>query len=207
MVWPGSPDVNLAPLKRLAAGDNADVSEVRLTTHTGTHVDFPSHAIPGAANSEVLHLEALVGPAWVTDLGDLEHEIDAGHLERVPAGTTRLLLKTRNSALWHNPEGPFPSSFVSLTASAATHLVDMGVRLVGIDFLSIEARSDGDRPVHVALLAAGVLILEGLDLREAQDGPCRLLCLPLHLPRSDGAPARAVLLPENALGAVLPPNA
>jgi arylformamidase len=202
MVWPGSPEVDRVRLKRLAHGDDADVTGVHLTTHTGTHLDFPSHAIPGAPGSEALRLEALVGPAWVVDLSDVEHEIDARHLESVPAGTTRLLVKTRNSALWSDPEGPFPSSFVSLRTSAAVRLVESGVRLVGIDFLSIEARSDSPRPVHVALLSAGVLILEGLDLREAHAGPCRLICLPLHLPDADGAPARAVLLPADASHAV-----
>lgn len=201
MVWPGNPRVELVPLKRLAAGQDADVSELRLSTHAGTHLDLPGHTLPGGAMSESIDLDVLVGPAWVGDFTKVEREIDTQDLaEHVPTGAIRLLLRTRNSALWDPLGAPFPSSYVTLSTRAATWLVQSGVRLVGIDFLSIEAPGVPGRPVHAALLSAGVAVLEGLDLRQVQAGPYRLVCLPLRLLGSDGVPARAVLLPLDDCG-------
>lgn len=195
MRWPGNPELELRPVKRLANGDDADVSELRMGTHAGTHLDLPGHTIPGGATSESLDLGALVGAAWVADVSDVAGEIGIPDLEpRIPAGTVRLLLKTGNSALWNEPSGPFPASYVALSPSAAEWLAERGVRLVAIDFLSIEARDVPGRPVHRSLLSAGVALLEGVDLRAVGEGPWHLVCLPLRLAGSDGAPARAMLV-------------
>ena len=197
MVWPGHPRIELIPFKRLSAGQDADVSELRMATHVGTHVDPPCHTIIGGGTSESIDLDALVGPAFVVDLRAAEGEISAEELAAVvPEKTERLLLKTRNSTLWDVPDRPFPPSYVALSKEAAEWLARSRVRLVGIDFLSIEAPGVPGRPVHRALLAAGVTILEGIDLRGAEPGAYYLVCLPLRLLGADGAPARAVLLPS-----------
>jgi arylformamidase len=194
MAWPGNPQPELVPLKRLADGHDANVSELRVSTHAGTHLDPPRHAISGGATSESIGLDVLVGSVWVADFTYVVDEIHADDLaEHVPSGVTRLLLKTRNSGLWDRPDAPFPSSFVALSTSGASWLVESGVQLVGIDFLSIEAPRHGSRPVHDALLSGAVAVLEGLDLRGVAAGEYRLFCLPLRLLGADGVPARAVL--------------
>ena len=183
-VWPGDPPVLVEPVSRVEAGDVAAVSRLTLGTHTGTHVDPPAHFLAGGATVDELPLDVLVGPAVVADLTG-GAPIDAARLEalRLPAGTVRLLLKTQGTA-----------STGALTPDGAAWLVEQGVRLVGVDTLSIEPATD-DYPVHRCLLGAGVIIVEGLDLSGAAPGGYRLVCLPLRIAGGDGAPARAVLLP------------
>jgi len=196
MVWPGNPPYRVLPVKRLASGDDADVSELRMSSHAGTHLDMPGHVIAGGALSEAIDLDALVGPAWVVDLPEVADEVRAADLSAiVPNGETRILLRTRNSMLWER-RAIFPDTYVSLSVGAAEWLIDRGFRLVGIDFLSIEARGVPGRPVHAALLGAGVSVLEGLDLRKAPVGSVYLVCLPLRIVGSDGAPARAILIED-----------
>ena len=132
-----------------------------------------------------LPLELLYGPALVRDLGRAE-AVDEAALEAldIPAGTRRLLLKSRNSLLWE--DSAFRPDYVALTPGGARWLV-------GVDYLSIEAVGAPGFPVHHTLLGAGVVIVEGLDLREVPPGAYTLLCLPLRLAGGDGAPARALL--------------
>jgi arylformamidase len=191
-VWPGDPPVVVEPVARLEAGDPADVSRLALGTHTGTHVDPPAHFIPGGATVDVLALDVLVGPAIVADV-NAAGPVDRAALESLslPDGTTRLLLKTGADS-------------GALTADGAQWLVDRGVSLVGADTLSIEPESlcpgvrgcppEEQYPVHRTLLGAGVVIVEGLDLRAVTPGPYQLVCLPLRIAGGDGAPARAVLI-------------
>jgi arylformamidase len=183
-VWPGDPAVLVEPVARLEAGDVAAVSHLALGTHTGTHVDPPAHFVPGGATVDELDLDLLVGPAVVADLTG-GTPVDAARLDALglPAGTTRLLLKT-------GCDGPTGL----LSSEGAAWLVARGVQLVGADTLSIEP-PDGSYPVHRLLLGAGVIIVEGLDLTAAPAGRYGLACLPLRIEGGDGAPARAVLLP------------
>jgi arylformamidase len=180
-VWPGDPPVAVEPVARLEAGDPAAVSSLRLGTHTGTHVDPPAHFFPGGATVDELPLDVLVGPALVVDLSPGGTE--PGSAERLPAlarGHARILVKTGATA-------------GVLNAEIARQLVQTGLRLVGVDTLSIEPATD-DYPVHRALLAASVVIVEGLDLSAVDPGEYDLVCLPLRITRGDGAPARAVLI-------------
>jgi arylformamidase len=197
LVWPGDPPVAVDPVARLDDGDPANVSALRLGTHTGTHVDPPVHFLAGGATVDRLPLDALVGEAVVADLTGAPGSVGPAELERLelPAGAARLLLKTANSALWHQP-GPiaFPDRYVALSADGAAWLVERGVRLVGTDFLSIEERDAPGHPTHLTLLRAGVVILEGLDLYTVEPGVHTLVCLPLRIAGGDGAPARAVLV-------------
>jgi len=193
VVYKGDPDVVLSRVASLAAGDLANVSRLDFGVHTGTHVDAPVHFIEGAPGAEDIPLAALVGPARVVDATGFVTDINESAMRGldIPDGTERLLLKTRNSRLWEKSD--FSAGFSGLTEDAAHHVVGLGVRLVGIDYLSIAPHAD-PAPTHVALLQAGVVILEGLDLRGVDPGEYTLVCLPLRLVGADGAPARAVLL-------------
>ncbi len=197
LVWPGDPTVVVEPVARLEDGDPANVSELRLGSHTGTHVHPPAHFLADGPSVDRLSLDALVGEAVVVDLTAAPGPIGPAELDRLrlPGGVTRLLLKTANSALWHG-SGPvaFPDHYVALSPEGAAWLVERGVRLVGTDFLSIEARGAPGHPTHHTLLRAGVVILEGLDLFAVEPATYTLVCLPLRIAGGDGAPARAVLL-------------
>ena len=156
-------------------------------------MDAPAHFLADGAAVDALPLDVLVGPAFVASLPEAESvsAVDLAGLH-LPQGTSRLLLKTRNSGLWSAHPGEFRTDYVALTADAAQWLVDRHVRLVGVDYLSVQRYGDSPR-THQLLLAAGVVIVEGLDLSRVAAGPYELICLPLRLTGAEGAPARAVL--------------
>jgi arylformamidase len=193
-VYEGDPSLALQRVSSLACGGICNLSRLDFGLHSGTHIDAPLHFIDGAPGVESTPLEALLGEARVVDATRVTGQIDAAQLGAldVPVGCERVLFKTGNSQLWQRDE--FSRDFVALTEDAARELVRRGVRLVGIDYLSI-APFDDPAPTHIALLEAGVVILEGLDLRRVQPAAYRLLCLPLLIPGADGAPARTLLLP------------
>jgi arylformamidase len=193
--FPGNPPPAVVPILRRADGAAADVSELHIGTHTGTHVDAPSHLLDGGATADRLALEVLVGEAWVLDTRRGSGHVDALAL-RVswPEGRVkRLLLRTRNSDHWGMASAPYPTDYVGVLPDAARLLVDRGVRLVGTDGLSIEPFDTPGRPTHRLLLEAGVVIVEGLDLRDVEPARYTLVCLPLRLLGADGSPARAIL--------------
>jgi arylformamidase len=195
LTWPGDPPVEIDPAKRLSKGDSANVSELRLGTHTGTHVDPPFHFIDGAPTAEALDLNVLVGRAMVADLRDVGPTITPAELEalKLPSGTERVLFRTPNSELWTSKTVTFPDSYTAMTPGGAQWCVDRGIRLVGTDFLSIEQHGAPGHPTHVTLLKAGTIILEGLDLSHVDPGAYELFVLPLKILGGDGAPARAIL--------------
>jgi arylformamidase len=184
VTYPGDPAVTLERVASLANGDVVNLSRLDFGVHSGTHVDAPVHFIEGAAGAEMLPLEVLIGLARVLDLTAAER-LDAAAFDGVELAQ-RVLLKTRNSELWARDS--FAEDFLALTEDGARALVDGGVRLVGIDYLSI-----GDEAAHQALLEAGVVAVESLDLREVDPGEYELICAPLKLVGSDGAPARVLL--------------
>lgn len=189
IIYEGNPGVELERVDSISEGAHANVSRLELGVHTGTHVDAPLHFIEGAAGSDSLALELLIGPAAVVDATSAAGDIDEQTLEAldIPPAAERVLLKTTNGRLWAG--GVFSRDFVRLNGSGARYLIGKGVRVVGIDFLSI-----GDAEAHRELLGAGVVPIEGLDLRAVEPGAYQLVCLPLRLEGSDGAPARAVLI-------------
>lgn len=191
-VYEGDPPVVIERAKSIAAGDIANVTRLAFGAHTGTHVDAPVHFIEGAPGVDALPLDALIGPATVVDATNITADIDAAALASlaIPAGATRVLFKTPNSKLWDEPS--FSPKFFGLLPDAARVLAGRGVRLVGVDYLSVASHAD-PAPTHEALLRDGVVIVEGLDLRRAGPGEYTLICLPLLIPGADGAPARAVL--------------
>jgi arylformamidase len=198
LTWPGDPGVEILPAKRQEQGDPANVSELRLGSHTGTHVDPPWHFLEGTDTVDQLDPGVFYGPVTVADLGDARGAVGPPQLEalRLADGTERLLLKTANSRLWARRPLEFPDEFVSVGPEGARWLVDRGLRLVGVDFLSVEAGGRPDHPVHRTLLGAGVIIVEGLDLSQVEAGTYTLACFPLKIVDGDGAPARAVLIED-----------
>ncbi|HKG60050.1 MAG TPA: cyclase family protein [Pyrinomonadaceae bacterium] len=194
--WPGDPSVQLTVWRSLSSGDSANVSMLNFGAHTGTHVDAPAHFIEGAAKIESLPLEVLIGPVQVIEVPDELHAINGEFvLAQCAPGTTRVIFKTRNSAFWSESEPEFHTDFTYLDLNAAQRLVEQGIKLVGIDYLSIEKYDSPSHETHLALLSYGVVILEGLDLTAIRAGNYELICLPLRLRNSkgDGAPARVVL--------------
>ena len=189
--YPGDPAVDITPVAQITRGDAANVSRVTLTSHSGTHLDVPRHFLAHGTTVDAIDLTVLLGPVRVCAIPGTAHitadDVQALHLQ----GVRRVLFQTANAALWERPG--FQSDYVALTAAAAQLLVELEVGLVGIDYLSIDAFERQDFPVHRILLGAGILILEGLDLRVVPPGEYELVALPLLLQDGDGAPARVLL--------------
>jgi arylformamidase len=195
-IYPGDPDIVLERLAKMEDGASCNISRLSMGVHTGTHVDAPYHFLGGdTATVEKLPLNLLIGRAYVLKLSDNVDLVTAAELQKadIPPRTRRLLIKTRNSRLWSHKEKNFQTGFVALDHDAAQYLVDRGIRLVGIDYLSIGPFHQGEA-THKVLLQAGVVILEGLNLSDVSQGRYTLYCLPLKLAGSDGAPARAILI-------------
>ncbi|HBG05349.1 MAG: cyclase [Geobacteraceae bacterium GWC2_58_44] len=189
-VYPGDPPVLITPWSSISDGDTANLSQISLCTHSGTHLDAPRHFIDNGASVDELPLGLLIGKALVAELPGVK-EIGRKELERLRIkGVERLLLKTDNSKLWKH-EG-FVSDFAALSVEGARYLQEAGVKLIGIDYLSVESM-EGDGEVHRVLLDNGVLILEGVNLADVAPGEYELICLPLKIQGGDGAPVRALL--------------
>jgi arylformamidase len=166
-----------------------------MSSHTGTHVDARMHFIPGGWTMEALELSRCVGPCRVVDLTHLEGHVGRADLEAAEvAGSTRLLLKTRNSELGLLGREGFVEDYVAISLEAAEYLVEIGVEMVGVDYLSVEPFEDNEFNTHHTLLGADVVIFEGLMLAAAEQGGYFLACLPLKLVGSDGSPVRAILI-------------
>jgi arylformamidase len=189
--YPGNPDFELQPVKRIADGGSSNVSRLILGTHTGTHVDAPKHFIDDGLTVDALSLDLLIGRARVVEISKrggigAEELAEAGLREDL-----RVLLKTSNSALW-NDTG-FHQEYTYVTEEGARYLVEQGVKVIGVDYLSVEQYKKAGAPAHRALLSQGVVIIEGLNLSEAEPGMYEMYCLPLRVAGGDGAPARVIL--------------
>ena len=195
-VWPGDDDVLIEPVRSQDEGYRANVSNIRMNLHTGTHVDSPGHFITGGKTVESLPLDVLIGKVWVAEL-DASGPITADDLAaaRIPPEAQRVLLKTKNSALWKTQPDRFCADFAHLTEDAAHWVVSRGLRLLGVDYLSVESPKSGGA-THTVLLGAGVVVVESLNLAEVAPGWYDLYCLPLKMQGGDGAPARVVLISD-----------
>ena len=192
-VWPGSVGLQLAQLNSIKMGHSSNDSQLHCDVHMGTHVDAPWHFVNDGITVEQLSLDTLIGRAIVVYLPKVETitVTDLSSL-KLPSGTERLLLRTRNSELWAADVKEFKEDFVALTADAAQWIVDYGINLIGVDYLSVQRYGDSPR-THQILLKAGVVILEGLNLADIEPGTYELICLPICLVGAEGAPARAIL--------------
>jgi arylformamidase len=191
--FPGDPAFVSTRVRSLEAGDPYNLSLLSFGSHSGTHLDPPVHFVEGGATTDELDLEVLNGPCRVVDIGLRATSVGADAVERIPAGTARVLFRTANSPRWATSLTFFPD-YVGLTSAAADALVERRIRLVGVDALSVENDPTGTYPVHHSLLGNGALILEGLLLATVPAGEYLLECLPLRLRGGDGGPARAALL-------------
>lgn len=187
-VWDDEP-IQIEQTHAIADGDVVNMSRIAFGVHTGTHVDAPRHFVDGAPGLDEIPLSRWNGDVLVVDATAAERRLDGALLRSlVPPGTERVLFKTRSAALWDLDH--FSTDYVCLDPSGASAAVELGIRLAGIDYLTI-----GDEEAHRILFRAGIVALEGLDMRAVAPGRYRLTCLPLHIPGADGAPARAVLTP------------
>ncbi|MFL7868573.1 MAG: cyclase family protein [Anaerolineales bacterium] len=194
-VWPDDPLVELELIESMDAGAHANVSRLSAGVHMGTHVDAPHHFLNDGRTIEQLPLDVLTGPCYVTQLPDGVEAINAAALDGIslPTDATRILFGTSNSRFWSRGEREFQEDFVAVAEDGARWLVERGVRLVGVDYLSVAPFRDSV-PTHTVLLQAGVVVVEGLDLSAVPRGFYDLYCLPLKLLGADGAPARAILI-------------
>jgi arylformamidase len=192
-LYEGDPGLEIQQWSALARGDSANVSALHFGAHTGTHVDAPAHFVEGARKIDALSLNALIGVARVVDVPDEVVEIGADFVSKLDLKQVeRILFHTRNSGFWNDA---FRKDFSHLSPDAAKLLVDAGIKLVGVDYLSVEKFHSGDHRTHLTLLKNDVVIVEGLNLSGVPAGDYELICLPLKIAAGagDGAPARAVL--------------
>jgi arylformamidase len=193
LVYPGNPEIDIALQQALAKGASANVSTIRFGSHTGTHADASRHFFDDGQPVDKIPLDRLIGPALLVGFSDEVRSVGAAELrEHDLKDHKRILLRTRNSALLSRKE--FVNDFTYLAPDGAQYLVDKGVELVGIDYLSIEQFHSGHHLTHRTLLERSVVIVEGLDLSVPPSGEYQFICLPLRIVGCDGAPARAVLI-------------
>jgi arylformamidase len=195
VMWPGQDAPSQEFTNHIDRGDPSTVSRWELSAHTGTHADARMHFIPGGWTIDALELSRCVGPCRVVDMTHLERHVGRADLEAAEvAGTSRLLLKTRNSEEALLGRGGFVEDYAAISLEAAEYLVEIGIEMVGVDYLSVEPFEDKEFNTHHTLLGADVVIFEGLVLAEAEPGEYFLACLPLKLAGSDGSPVRAILI-------------
>jgi len=192
--WPGSCGFKLTQVTDLQHGDGCNGSHVTMDSHCGTHVDAPWHFLPDGTTAERLDLSKFIGPAYVAKVDDAHRAITAAVLDglKIAKEVKRLLLRTSNSLFWARQERSFQKNFVAITADGAQWIVDRGLELVGIDYLSIQP-FDAPSTTHQVILSAEIAVLEGLNLSSVEPGEYELICLPLKVVGGDGAPARAIL--------------
>jgi arylformamidase len=193
--WPGDPALELELIESMDKGAEANVTRLSAAVHLGTHVDAPRHFLKDGRTVESLPLDVLTGPCYVVQLPDGIEAITAEVLERteITKDMKRVLFGTSNSHWWAKDETNFQTDFVAITEDGAEWLVERGIQLVGVDYLSV-APYEETAPTHTVLLKAGVIIVEGLNLSKIMRGFYDLYCLPLKIADSDGAPARAILI-------------
>lgn len=193
LVYPGNPEIEVSLQQAVAKGAGANVSFVRFGSHTGTHADAARHFFDDGQSVDKIPLDRLIGPALLIAFSDDVRAVGAADLQQHDlSGHTRVLLRTRNSALLS--QNQFVKDYTYLAPDGAQYLVDAGIELVGVDYLSIEQFHSGHHKTHRTLLAKSIVILEGLDLSAPAPGQYQLICLPLRIEGCDGAPARAVLV-------------
>ena len=191
--WPGDPNIQLKQISSIENGEMANVTHLSMCAHSGTHVDAPDHFLGNGKTVERVPLELMVGPAAVVEIR-AEGTITTADLisAQIPEGIKRILLKTTNSEYWAAGNMVFEEDFLAPDGEAAKYLVELGVEVIGVDYLSVAPFTDPE-PTHRILLEAGVLIIEGLDLSGVKPGEYTLFCLPLKIGGADGAPARVLL--------------
>jgi arylformamidase len=189
--YPSNTPFALEAIKRMARGDSSNVSTVHMSAHAGTHVDAPRHFFDDRPGTEALPLEMLMGRTRVIEVPTRKAITSEDLAPFDLSDDVRVLIKTHNSRLWGSPE--FHTDFIGIGESGAKRLVEHGIKVVGVDYLSVEPYKTPGAPAHHVLLGAGTIVIEGLNLRDVEPGVYEMYCLPLRIVGSDGAPARVVL--------------
>ena len=186
LCYPGDPDFEREEI----AGDGYTIARLAMGSHSGTHLDAPRHLFPDGRTLESYDMSRFVLPVEVVSCG-MANELTPEHLAGVdvPEGGG-VLFRTANSFLARDVPA---EDYVTIRPDTAQLLIERGVSLVGIDYISPDRSDSHDLPVHTILLRADVLILEDIDLSAVEPGRYRLSCLPLRVKNSDAAPCRAVL--------------
>ncbi|MDH5607681.1 MAG: cyclase family protein [Anaerolineae bacterium] len=195
VVWPEDPPVDIQRVSKIEEGAAANVTRINISVHTGTHIDAPFHFLEDGGTVEDISIDLLTGRSYVLHLPEADSITkDMVENSSIPPRTKRVLFRTKNSEIWAKKkfDGAFKKDYVALEADAAEYLIKRGVKLVGVDYLSVAPFTDLVA-THEVLLSAGVVIVEGLDLSEVDQGRYSLYCLPLKIAGSDGAPARVIL--------------
>ncbi len=191
ITWPGDPPVVIRKASSISLDNACNVAELSFGSHTGTHIDAPYHFKENGATVDQIPLRYLIGRASVFAV-NTEEKIGRDAVASLNlAGVERILFKTKNSPYWNLPE--FRKDFVYITKEAAQYLVDCRIKLVGIDYLSVDKFGNERADTHHVFLSNGVVIIEGLDLRRVEPGDYELIALPLRIQGGDGSPARVVL--------------
>lgn len=192
-VWPSAPKIAVVRTEDMGAGAGANVSDISMNAHSGTHIDAPLHFIHNGKTTEQIDLDRFIGPCQVVDARGISTITAAWLTSQLQTPKSkRLLFKTDNSDHWVNMSHPFVEDFCALSLDAAQWVVDHGIELVGIDYLSIQSYHDDFR-THQVLLGNEVVIVETLDLRAVEPGMYELICLPLKVRNVEGIPARVIL--------------
>ena len=192
--WPGDPKIKLTQISAIAEGETSNVTHFSGTVHIGTHIDAPDHFLDNGKTVDEIPLDLLVGPVHVVEIPSMGH-ITKDDITKAgfPKGLKRILFKTRNSTWWETNENIFQEDFIGLAPDGAEFLVESGIKVVGVDYLSVAPFQD-PAPTHKILLGKDILIIEGLNLSKIDPGEYTLLCLPLKIKDSDGSPARVLLM-------------
>ncbi|MDZ7831586.1 MAG: cyclase family protein [Desulfobacterales bacterium] len=190
--WPGDPPVRITRVSDMENGDGANLTQINMSAHSGTHVDAPLHFYENGKSIEEIPFSALIGPARVIEITDPELVREEVLAEENILPGERILFKTRNSTRnW--PDEPFTADFVYLETDAARFLAESRVRTIGVDYLSVAGYGKNEAEAHRALLGAGIWVIEGLYMDAVSPGNYEMICLPIRLAESDGAPVRAVV--------------
>jgi arylformamidase len=194
--YPGDAPVEIKPVKSMSRGAEYNTSLYCFGSHAGTHLDAQCHFIPGGQTVDEIDPSRLVGEALVVDLTEVDGTIEPADLQRHPEirSYSRLIFKTKNTQYVEGKD--FHKNFIAVSGDAATYLIDLGVKLVGVDYLSVEPFGSESHSTHRQLLANGVVPVEGLDLSGIDPGPYTLVVLPLKVRGGDGSPARAILIED-----------
>lgn len=197
-VWPGDPKITIRQVSAIKEGDESNVTQIRMSVHTGTHIDAPNHFFDQGITIDKIPLTQLIGDALVVEVDDEINVISAEVLSSHPQigdirRARKILFRTRNSTFWQKYPDQFMKDYVGIDTSGADFLATLDLDLIGMDYLSIAPFHDLNKP-HQILLAKGVVLLEGIDLSQASADIYQLICLPLKLTGVEGAPVRAILI-------------
>ena len=190
--WPTDPSVRIERFADMDKGAVCNVSKMDMCAHAGTHMDGLNHFIQDGAPLDTVPFDALIGPCRVIEIKDADSVKPAELKQHKIRKGERILFKPRNSKRnWW--EEHFDPKFIHISHAAAEHLVDCGIRTVGIDYLSVGGYQRDGVECHQVILGAGIWIIEGLNLGQVKPGKYDLICLPVKIRNGDGAPARAIL--------------